>query len=145
MIFNRNKKTKRERIQHSLSSISVVLIGWGVGQHACRTASETPKLLGHLKHVNVLPLCAAQIVALYSSPVMRSAHNAIAVRASSHPFRPDRPTRSHSPFYSLHPHTQAGLYAGIGVAIGRNRVGILEEADASDPRLAALFPRVHLA
>ena len=98
VIFNRNKKTKRERIQHSLSSISVVLIGWGVGQHACRTASETPKLLGHLKHVNVLPLCAAQIVALYSSPVMRSAHNAIAVRASSHPFRPDRPTHSHSPF-----------------------------------------------
>ena len=101
VIFNRNKKTKRERIQHSLSSISVVLIGWGVGQHACRTASETPKLLGHLKHVNVLPLCAAQIVALYSSPVMRSAHNAIAVRASSHPFRPDRPTHSHSPFSSL--------------------------------------------
>ena len=80
VIFNRNKKTKRERIQHSLSSISVVLIGWGVGQHACRTASETPKLLGHLKHVNVLPLCAAQrlvAIELQHSPDMQSIPGAV--------------------------------------------------------------------
>ena len=99
VIFNRNKKTKRERIQHSLSSISVVLIGWGVG--STRAPWRDSQLLGHLKHVNVLPLCAAQSSPL-QQPVMRSAHNAIAVRASSHHSVPiGRPALTHLFIHSI--------------------------------------------